>query len=154
MDSTMRVQCNAMHWINSPRCEPTPVANSCSSVSLDEHKPIRRLPIQVLTVPMLLNFCTQKEGTCVSTSLGRAVGFGIWSALYDQATQCGHSCDMSSPTPQSHPIPNHPQIPTSCSSLDYRTHRAATDLIKSLLNRVRIILLNLDVIPPRGPGTG
>jgi hypothetical protein len=50
---------------------------------------------------MMLNFSIQMEGTG---------GFGIWSAFYDQATQCGHSCDMTSPT-QSHPTPNHPQIP-------------------------------------------
>jgi hypothetical protein len=31
----------------------------------------RRSPIQVLTVPMLLHFCAQIEGTGVSTSLGR-----------------------------------------------------------------------------------
>jgi hypothetical protein len=37
----------------------------------DEHKPINRSPIQVLTVPMLLHFCTQIEETGVSTSLGR-----------------------------------------------------------------------------------
>jgi hypothetical protein len=38
----------------------------------DEHK-----PIQVLTVPMLLNFCTQIEGKGVSTSLGR----WIWNLV-------------------------------------------------------------------------
>jgi hypothetical protein len=46
------------------------------------------------------------------------IGFGIWSALYDQEIQCWYSCDMSSPPAH----PNHPQIPTSqYSILDYRT---------------------------------
>jgi hypothetical protein len=38
----------------------------------------RRSPIQVLTVPMLLHFCTQIEGTGVLTSLGPlALEFGL-----------------------------------------------------------------------------
>jgi hypothetical protein len=42
----------------------------------------RRSPIQVLTVPMLLHFCAQIEGTGVSTSLGRWLWYlvcFVWS---------------------------------------------------------------------------
>jgi hypothetical protein len=93
-----------MHWINSSRCDTTPVVNSSffHGLRMNTTGPIRPLPIQVLTVPMLLNFCAQIEGTGVSTY--SSLDFGILSALYGQATQCGHSCDMSSPT-QSHPTP-------------------------------------------------
>jgi hypothetical protein len=49
-------------------------------------RPIRRSPFQALTVPMLLNFCAQIEGTeyrCFN------IDMGIWSALYGRATQGG-----------------------------------------------------------------
>jgi hypothetical protein len=64
-----------MHWINYSWLDTTPKASSCSAVTLEigrtqTHKVVTNR-IQVLTVPMLLHFCIQVEGTGISTSLGR-----------------------------------------------------------------------------------
>jgi hypothetical protein len=61
----------------------------------------RRSPIQVLTVPMLPNFCTQLRGNrCFNIVRSLDLEFGLLCMI--RATQCGHSHDMSSLT-QSHP---------------------------------------------------
>jgi hypothetical protein len=65
--------------INSSWCDTRPVANSCNQhfffegdITLGGH------PSKYWLSHMLLHFCTQIEGTGVSTSLGR----WLWNALY------------------------------------------------------------------------
>jgi hypothetical protein len=76
---------------------------------------------------MLIHFCTQIEGSGVSTSLGRlALEFGLLRMVRQPSAECGHSSDMSSPT-QSHPTAR-PQTILKFrppSSLDYRTHHGS-----------------------------
>jgi hypothetical protein len=81
----------------------------------------RRTPIQVLTVPMLLNFCTQLRGNrCFKIARSLDLEFGLLCMIRQPSSADTHVIWVAR-----HKVnrqPNHPQIPTSRpSSLDYRT---------------------------------
>jgi hypothetical protein len=74
-------------YIISSRCDTTPGANSCNQhITLNGDITQGGHPSKYWLSQCCCTSVLEIEGTGVSTSLGRAVAFGIWSASYGQTT--------------------------------------------------------------------